>query len=59
MKNSNNKYLSGTLWNFLDIGIFFGPFLQKINEKSKSMQKLPKNGLFFDFRILVHKTKVV
>ena len=42
MKNSNNKYLSGTLWNFLDIGIFFGPFLQKINEKSKSIQKLPK-----------------
>ena len=58
MKNSNNKYLSGTLWNFLDIGIFFGPFLQKINEKSKSMQKSPKNDFFFDFRILVQKTKV-
>ena len=42
MKNSNNKYLSGTLWNFFRYWHFFGPFLQKINEKSKSMQKLPK-----------------
>ena len=45
-QQSNIKYLSATLWDFLNIGIFVDLSYKKLNKKSKSMQQSPKKWLF-------------
>ena len=42
----------------LKILAFFVPFFDKIKKKKLSIQKVIKSDFSFDFRILVHKTKL-